>query len=93
MPRRNGAPPSLYMSWLEMMTRKMPPFLLLRGNQTSVLTFYSWLEKSDIWRFANEDKDATKNRFHNIPQKRYFPPAAIVMLNLNFIFRNKTTSI
>jgi solute carrier family 12 sodium/potassium/chloride transporter 2 len=41
MPRRNGAPPSLYMSWLEMMTRKMPPFLLLRGNQTSVLTFYS----------------------------------------------------
>jgi solute carrier family 12 sodium/potassium/chloride transporter 2 len=41
MPRRGGAPTSLYMSWLEMMTRQMPPFLLLRGNQTSVLTFYS----------------------------------------------------
>lgn len=31
----------LYMSWLEMLTRDMPPFLLVRGNQASVLTFYS----------------------------------------------------
>jgi solute carrier family 12 (sodium/potassium/chloride transporter), member 2 len=31
----------LYMSWLEMLTRDMPPMLLVRGNQTSVLTFYS----------------------------------------------------
>lgn len=31
----------LYMSWLEMLTKDMPPFLLVRGNQTSVLTFYS----------------------------------------------------
>jgi len=41
MPRKGAAPPNLYMSWLEIMTRKMPPFLLVRGNQTSVLTFYS----------------------------------------------------
>jgi len=41
MPRRGATPPALYMGWLDIMTRKMPPFLLLRGNQTSVLTFYS----------------------------------------------------
>merc|ERR1711974_196977 len=40
MPRRGATPPALYLSWLDIMTRKMPPFLLLRGNQTSVLTFY-----------------------------------------------------
>nr|AJO70198.1 sodium-chloride cotransporter [Cherax cainii] len=31
----------LYMAWLETLTHQMPPFLLLRGNQSSVLTFYS----------------------------------------------------
>ncbi|XP_046634308.1 bumetanide-sensitive sodium-(potassium)-chloride cotransporter-like [Daphnia pulicaria] len=31
----------LYMSWLETLTANMPPFLLVRGNQASVLTFYS----------------------------------------------------
>jgi solute carrier family 12 sodium/potassium/chloride transporter 2 len=31
---------TLYMCWLEIMTRDMPPFLLVRGNQTSVLTYY-----------------------------------------------------
>lgn len=43
MPRKGtgGTPSDLYMSWLEVMTRKMPPFLFVRGNQTSVLTFYS----------------------------------------------------
>jgi len=41
MPRKGATPPKLYMSWLEVVTRKMPPFLLVRGNQTSVLTFYS----------------------------------------------------
>ena len=29
MPRKGAAPPNLYMSWLEIMTRKMPPFLLV----------------------------------------------------------------
>ncbi|KAI6230123.1 Solute carrier family 12 member 1 [Aphelenchoides fujianensis] len=31
----------LYMSWLEMMSSGLPPVLMVRGNQTSVLTFYS----------------------------------------------------
>lgn len=31
----------LYMSWLELLTNDMPPFLLIRGNQCSVLTYYS----------------------------------------------------
>jgi solute carrier family 12 sodium/potassium/chloride transporter 2 len=34
-------PHTLYMAWLDVMTRDMPPFLLVRGNQESVLTFYS----------------------------------------------------
>ena len=34
-------PPALYMAWIDYMTRAMPPFLLVRGNQESVLTFYS----------------------------------------------------
>ncbi|XP_028397037.1 solute carrier family 12 member 2-like [Dendronephthya gigantea] len=33
--------PTLYMSWLEMMTRDLPPILLIRGNHTNVLTFYT----------------------------------------------------
>ncbi|MFH4981879.1 hypothetical protein AB6A40_008588 [Gnathostoma spinigerum] len=32
---------SLYMAWLDIMTRGLPPVLMIRGNQTSVLTFYS----------------------------------------------------
>ncbi|KAI1700031.1 solute carrier family 12 domain-containing protein [Ditylenchus destructor] len=31
----------LYMTWLELITSGLPPCLLVRGNQTSVLTFYS----------------------------------------------------
>ncbi|EFX60760.1 hypothetical protein DAPPUDRAFT_70722, partial [Daphnia pulex] len=31
----------LYMAWLDTLTANMPPFMLVRGNQTSVLTFYS----------------------------------------------------
>ncbi|CAG0884776.1 unnamed protein product [Darwinula stevensoni] len=31
----------IYMAWLETLTKNLPPFLLIRGNQTSVLTFYS----------------------------------------------------
>ncbi|XP_071450086.1 bumetanide-sensitive sodium-(potassium)-chloride cotransporter [Hetaerina americana] len=41
MPRRGVVSAPLYMAWLETLTRGMPPFLLVRGNQTSVLTFYS----------------------------------------------------
>jgi solute carrier family 12 sodium/potassium/chloride transporter 2 len=32
---------ALYLVWLELLTRDMPPTLLVRGNQSSVLTFYS----------------------------------------------------
>jgi len=34
-------PFALYLSWLDITTKQMPPFLLVRGNQESVLTFYS----------------------------------------------------
>lgn len=41
MPRKGTVSAPLYMAWLELLTADMPPFLLVRGNQTSVLTFYS----------------------------------------------------
>ena len=41
LPRREGIPPALYMAWLEIMTKGLPPVLMTRGNQTSVLTYYS----------------------------------------------------
>ncbi|XP_070136599.1 bumetanide-sensitive sodium-(potassium)-chloride cotransporter isoform X2 [Drosophila bipectinata] len=41
MPRKNIVSAPLYMAWLESLSRDMPPFLFVRGNQTSVLTFYS----------------------------------------------------
>lgn len=41
MPRKNIISAPLYLAWIELLTRDMPPILLVRGNQTSVLTFYS----------------------------------------------------
>ncbi|XP_012268643.1 bumetanide-sensitive sodium-(potassium)-chloride cotransporter isoform X2 [Athalia rosae] len=41
MPRKGAVSAPLYMAWLETLTRDMPPTLLVRGNHTSVLTFYS----------------------------------------------------
>ena len=41
VPKKDNLPPSLYMALLDFMTRDMPPFLMVRGNQESVLTFYS----------------------------------------------------
>lgn len=41
MPRKNVVSAPLYMAWLESLSRGFPPFLFVRGNQTSVLTFYS----------------------------------------------------
>ena len=39
--RKGLVSPGLYLAWLDTMTRHMPPTLLIRGNQESVLTFYS----------------------------------------------------
>lgn len=41
MPRKNQCPAVLYMAWLETLTKGLPPMMLMRGNQTDVLTFYS----------------------------------------------------
>ncbi|CAB3385407.1 Hypothetical predicted protein [Cloeon dipterum] len=41
LPRKGVVSAPLYMAWLETLTRDMPPFMLVRGNQSSVLTFYS----------------------------------------------------
>lgn len=38
---RIGCSAALYMAWMEELTRNLPPIILLRGNQTSVLTYYS----------------------------------------------------
>lgn len=41
VPKKDHLPPSLYLSLLDYTTRNMPPFFLVRGNQQSVLTYYS----------------------------------------------------
>ncbi|KAK6178797.1 hypothetical protein SNE40_011302 [Patella caerulea] len=41
VPRKTTCPAGLYMAWLEMLTNNLPPTLLLRGNQQSVLTYFS----------------------------------------------------
>lgn len=41
MPRKGSISAPLYMAWLEVMSRDLPPMLFVRGNHTSVLTFYS----------------------------------------------------
>lgn len=41
MPRQDTVSAPLYMSWLEILTKDMPPILLVRGNQSSVVTYYS----------------------------------------------------
>jgi solute carrier family 12 sodium/potassium/chloride transporter 2 len=41
LPKKVGLPPLLYMAWLDFISRQLPPFLFVRGNQVSVLTFYS----------------------------------------------------
>ncbi|CAG5135115.1 unnamed protein product, partial [Candidula unifasciata] len=41
MPRKGTCAAGLYMCWIDTLTRDMPPILLVRGNQESVLTFYS----------------------------------------------------
>ncbi|KAJ9588117.1 hypothetical protein L9F63_018508, partial [Diploptera punctata] len=41
IPRKDVVSAPLYMAWLELLTKGMPPYLIIRGNQTSVITFYS----------------------------------------------------
>ena len=42
MPKNDDSLPfSLYLGWLDIMSKQMPPFLFIRGNQEPVLTFYS----------------------------------------------------
>ena len=54
VPKKDNLPSSLYMALLDFMTRDMPPFLMVRGNQESVLTFYSWITfcklLGDFWK-------------------------------------------
>ncbi len=38
---KNAVSPSLYMAWLDFVSRDIESFLFVRGNQESVLTFYS----------------------------------------------------
>jgi len=38
---RADTPPALFLSWVDCLTSGLPPTLLVRGNQESVLTFYS----------------------------------------------------
>ncbi|KAL6728008.1 hypothetical protein Aduo_009823 [Ancylostoma duodenale] len=40
IPRRSAMSAALYMSWLEMMSRNLPPTLFVRGNRSSVLTYF-----------------------------------------------------
>lgn len=41
VPKQSYVGSLMYMSWLEVLSSDLPPVLLVRGNQTSVLTFYS----------------------------------------------------
>lgn len=41
IPKKNKVSAALYLAWLEALTKDLPPVLLVRGNQNSVLTFYS----------------------------------------------------
>ncbi|EDO41391.1 predicted protein, partial [Nematostella vectensis] len=40
VPKPTLMSPLMYMSWLEVLSADLPPVFLIRGNQTSVLTFY-----------------------------------------------------
>ncbi|XP_048473108.1 solute carrier family 12 member 1 isoform X6 [Rhincodon typus] len=39
--RKEAVSSYLYMAWLEILSRNLPPVIMIRGNQKNVLTFYS----------------------------------------------------
>ena len=41
LPHRGVTSPGLYMAWLDSLSASLPPTVFIRGNQQSVLTFYS----------------------------------------------------
>ena len=41
LPQRGLTSSALYMAWLDLLSRNLPPTVFIRGNQQSVLTFYS----------------------------------------------------
>eukprot|EP00795_Rhopilema_esculentum_P014716 gene14716-5814_t len=41
IPRKTVVSPLMFMAWLETLSARLPPVLFVRGNQASVLTFYS----------------------------------------------------
>ena len=41
LPHRGVTSPGLYMAWLDCLSASLPPTVFIRGNQQSVLTFYS----------------------------------------------------
>jgi hypothetical protein len=59
MPRKGAAPPNLYMSWLEIMTRKMPPFLLVSFHKVPKL-----VKKCLNW--LNSTKQIKSNSANNL---------------------------
>jgi len=40
LPRKNHVSAPLYLAWLDFISKGLPPFMFVRGNQSSVLTFY-----------------------------------------------------
>lgn len=40
--RKDSVSDMLYMAWLDILSKDLPPTVLIRGNHKSVLTFYSW---------------------------------------------------
>ncbi|KAM7039566.1 solute carrier family 12 member 1 isoform 1-T1 [Acridotheres tristis] len=41
VPRKGAVSDYLYMAWLEILSKNLPPILMVRGNHKNVLTFYS----------------------------------------------------
>ncbi|KAJ7391819.1 hypothetical protein OS493_016108 [Desmophyllum pertusum] len=58
VPKVEMMSPLLYMSWLDVLSAASPPVLMVRGNQQSVLTFYSTLPYKCPRRACSDFQDA-----------------------------------